>query len=149
MKNAKKPRPIRVVTVTRKRDLPPESGRMPCADVTAHTIFVTRKTPKSVVEHERYHILKRHPRKPRDPVEYVRQEFEAMLYSYKKTGHPRHILHRLYGLTNEINHGLYRYGWRDTYRIISAAMSKLDVPRGWLEDKKKWHGKMAKLGWKD
>ena len=128
-----------IIEVKSWRDIPvdfyPGSGVEGIYDSKTGKIYIVKGSPESVKYHEEYHALKRHPDKPRDFANYVRQEIEAHLYSYGKTGRPKHLLQKLRAIFNDLIWHVYRVNPRkalDTIRVV--IFEEYDVPPGWKED---------------
>jgi hypothetical protein len=148
-------RPIKVIHVKSWRDLPGAkeeaienrkdkgtgietkaytSGVYGESDIKKRTIHIVDGAPKGALEHEKYHIEHGH-RTPSKESEYVRQEMEAILYSYHKTGYPRTIKGYLKGIAETILWRRYKgYTKAGAIRIIQARINSMDVPERWIRD---------------
>ena len=117
-------------------DLPEyEKGLQGYSSPKDNAIYLVKdKSPKSTEYHEEYHLIKRHPIKPRNADEFVRQELLANLYAYKKCGQPKRILLRLWGISRELVN-LYGKTYKQTLPIIKRVVrSEKGIPTGWLKD---------------
>ena len=111
------------------------------------TIYViSGKTPQSDIEHEIYHSKKRHPDKPRNPVNYVKHELEADLYAYRRTGSPKHIKGTLRGILYAIHSELYKVNARRAISIIRSVLYNLNVPSSWRDDFKGLCSEVERMG---
>ena len=108
------------------------------ADLPTDTIYIREDTPLSDIEHEKYHMIKRHPDKPRDPAKYAEQEIQADLYAYHRTGNPKHILRKLRATFNDLTFREYEIGTVSPNRakmIIKEILFETPgVPTSWKED---------------
>jgi hypothetical protein len=111
------------------------AGSVGAYDAKTNTIYLVKGvSPESTGFHEKYHSVKRHPNKPRNPSAYALQEIEANLYAYKQCGQPKQILMRLKGIHNDLmaDYGLTR---RQVMAIIrKALLSQKDIPSRWMKD---------------
>lgn len=102
------------------------------------TIFVKEDVSAHVIEHEKYHLIKRHPDKPRDPARYAEQEILAELYAYHKTGKPRSIIMHLRAIFNDLTFREYKLGTVSPNRakmIIKEILFEIPgIPNSWKED---------------
>ena len=104
-------------------------------DLPTHTIYIKKSTPLHTIEHEKFHLLKRHPSKPRNPTEYAEQEIKAHLYTYHKTGKPTHILGELKATFNDLNYREYHLSPRQSLSIIrKVLLNNPGVPASYKED---------------
>jgi hypothetical protein len=135
-------KPIKVIRVKSASGLPDYNKHSPDywkgvrgkAYPETRTLYVIGKTDPDTIEHEKYHIIKRHPEKERNPSDYVKHEMEAMVHAYRKTGYPKHIVTKLNAMYNDLHWREYWVSKSDTLRIIDRNMSMLDVPELWKSD---------------
>ncbi len=141
---------VKVVWVDSWKDYP-ETSRQASNLGVAHggkVYAIKERTPASVVEHEKYHIEKGQDRKVTRKAEVdVRQELEAHLHAYRKTGSPKHILASLRAIAVRMVEW-YRKDWDEVVGIIKDEMDKLDTPKGWRSDLHKLDLEI-KEGWID
>lgn len=137
---------MKIVRVGSYKNIPRYNERGINSDTTGYhdprtgTIYVIKgKTPKSDIEHEVFHSKKRHPDRPRNPIDYVRHELEADLYAYRRTGNPKHIKRTLGGIFYVIHQELYEVDKRSALSIIRSVLYSLGVPNAWKEDYNKLH----------
>jgi len=103
-----------------------------------NTIFIREGTTLDDIEHEKYHLIKRHPPSPRDPAKYAEQEVMATLYAYHKLGKPTHILGQLRAIFNDLTFKEYKAGTvspNRTKMIIKEILFETPgIPNSWRED---------------
>ena len=105
---------------------------------STNTIYIREDTPESDIEHEKFHMIKKHPDKPRDPTKYAEQEIMATLYAYHKLGRPTHILSKLRAIFNDLTFREYKAGTVSPNRakmIIKEILFETPgIPTFWKED---------------
>lgn len=103
-----------------------------------NTIYIREDTPESDIEHEKYHMIKKHSSRPRDPAKYAEQEVMATLHAYHKLGRPTHILSKLRAIFNDITFRKYKAGAVSPNRakmiIKDALFETPGIPNSWKED---------------
>ena len=105
------------------------------AHLPARTIYARKDTSKSDIEHERFHMAKRHPDRPRNPAVFAGQEIDATLYAYKKLGRPTHILGQLRGIFNDLNWREYKVSRTRALSIIKRKLFRTpNIPISWKSD---------------
>ena len=144
---------IRVIRVKSWRDLPGakeeaienrdskvttyayNSGVYGESDMKKRTIHIVDGAPKGALEHEEYHIMQNHKGTPDKESTYIRQELEAILHSYHKTGYPRTIKNYLKGIAETVLWRRYKgYTKAGAIRAIQSRLNKMDVPPRWIRD---------------
>jgi hypothetical protein len=105
-----------------------------CKPKTGEIYAIKGITSKADVEHEKYHVLKKHPDNPRDYRDFVQQELEATHYAYQKTGQPSHILKQLNAIFNDVVINLYRVSPIVALNTIKSKLYSLAIPETWKED---------------
>ncbi len=129
-------RKIEIKYVESKKDLPGDYGNIyeAVSDVKKGIIYITKNASKGTLEHEKYHMIKNHPNKPKYPTDYLRQELEAEFYAYGETGYPRQIKGRLIGFANDIMWRRYNNSPEETVNIIDNAFNNMSLPDRWIKD---------------
>lgn len=142
--------------VKSEKDIPAYKlrGKSPNKKITSgaympwnNTIYLIKgKSPKYVEYHEIFHAQKRHPLKPKTPLQDVSMEIEATMYAYKQTGHPTHVLGTLGGICK----GLiidWHISASKAAQIINQALIKNHAPDGWMRDLAELKSHISKGYW--
>jgi len=105
------------------------------AEISGGKIYITSKTPSHSIEHEKGHYALGHDISgyPTQARTYIKEEIEANLYAYKRTGQPKGLYQRLLGIFVEV---------RDNYNVkpeyildyMKEYLKKYDVPDQWKKD---------------
>lgn len=130
---------LRTVWLKNFKDMPKDldltTGSVGGYDAKTNTVYLVKGvSPKSTEYHEKYHAIKRHPNKPRNPSAYALQEIEANLYAYKQCGQPKRILMRLKGIYNDLGADYNLRGKQIIPIIGRALLVHKDIPSGWMKD---------------
>ncbi len=143
----KTPEDIEVIWVDSQKDLPGDyhGAYEAVSDTDKKTIYIIKDASKGTLEHEKYHILQKHPNKPKKPVDYLRQELEAELYAYNKIGYPRQIKGRLVGWANDILWRRYDNSSEDTIETFNSVINDLALPDRWISDWTSIKSRISKL----
>lgn len=138
---------IKVYIVKDKKDLPRNYGKVyeAVSDTNKREIYITRNATNGTLEHEKYHIIKKHPNNPRSSSDYLKQEIDAELYAYKNTGYPKRIKSRLIGWANDIMWRRYRNSTGNTIKVFNSVINKNRIPKQWLDDWVEVKKKIIKL----
>jgi hypothetical protein len=103
----------------------------------ATTYLIKGKAAKWTAEHEKYHNVKRHPMKERNPRDFVLHELQANMSAYKKVGQPKHMLSQLRGIYNDLRVNIYKCNKSEALSAIGSALKQIKAPESWVEDYKK------------
>ncbi len=135
-------KPIKVMWVGSWRDVlkkEPHSGANP--SLHGYSILKERKiygirgvTSASDVEHEKYHIIKRHPDAPRDARDVVAQELDATKYAYDKIGQPKHLFGQLLATFNDITMNYYEVPPKKALITMKRELWRVNPPSTWKQD---------------
>jgi hypothetical protein len=135
-----KKKEFKVHIVNSWRDIPGtergDSSLTGRSDPKTGDIYVVKGASAGVVEHERFHSIKRHPKVPKTYKIYLDNELEAYEYAWTKTKSPRRILSKLRGMYNSCLPYM-REGKVKPKEVIDYMKSKifsLEVPDTWKED---------------
>ena len=97
-------------------------------------ILIRKGSPEQIKLHEEYHLIAKHPTKPKDPKDYYNQELDADLYAYNKTGTPKHIKQHQMAVFNDL-YREYHLAPSKVLRIMeSVNKSRKDIPKTWQDD---------------
>jgi hypothetical protein len=113
-----------------------DSSLIGYSDPISGDIYIIKDAPQGVVEHERFHSIKRHPESPRTYRTFLDHELEAYEYAWKKSKSPSHIKAKFRGMFNSC--ASYIKNGQATPRQVIQYMKKklfsLDVPDAWKQD---------------
>lgn len=125
-------RDIKDLRIVKKRKLTEPSAH---AQISGKTIYVTSKTSKHSLEHEKGHYALGHNvlNYPAQARHYVREEIDANLYAYEKTGQPKGIITRLYGIFSEVKHN-YKIPTDLIVSYIREQIIRKEIPPKWKSD---------------
>lgn len=114
-----------------------------CDTKTGKIIAIKGETKDHSIEHENYHVKKKHPSKPRDPLDYATQELEANLYAYDKTGQPKQICSRLIGIHKYLQDEYYLSPTKVYKLVTKAFFSVQGKPNGWSNSYERYSRKFG------
>ena len=147
-------KPIKVKWVDSWRDIKPckdrDSTLRGYADLNKREVYAIRDvSPEYIVEHEKYHVRKRHPEYPRDYRDYILLEMEANKYTYGQCGKPRHILSKLRAIFNDvIRWKNYRATPKQVVAGIESSLHSIDAPKSWFSDFRRLKAEVRRVGGK-
>lgn len=136
-------KPIKVHQVKSFKSFPKDEDGTPqdrsvkaVAYPSKREIYVVKgKTSESDKQHEIGHVVHRDANDwPYKSEIFVRDELEASLYAYKKTGAPKHMLSRLRAIFNDLYRNHYKISAREALSTIGKELRRLPVPKSWLND---------------
>ena len=143
-------KPIKVIWVDSWRDIKSckdkDSTLLGYADPNKRCVYVIRDvSPEYVVEHEKYHVAKRHPEYPRDYRDYIHLELEANKHTYEQYGKPRSVLMKLRGIFNDV-YRKYKATPKQVVAGIESSLRSVDAPKPWFSDFKRLRVEVRRAG---
>jgi len=92
------------------------------------------KATEASVLHEMFHLIKKHPTKPRDPKTFVLQELQAHMYGYSQLKKPRHLIGELRANFNDLCFNVYKCSSKDALTAMHDSLVKVKAPPTWMSD---------------
>lgn len=132
----------KIIHIKSWEDIPPDacsvediqSGTKALADSRKRIVYVKTDAPKDQLEHELYHVKKRHAGYPRSPEKYVQQEVDANIHTYKTLKKPKGIKRRIRFVALSLNKD-YGVPLDKGVAIVKKALKKdKNTPQRWIRD---------------
>jgi len=136
---------VKIIRVKDWENLPEDfrtfGGKKLASDTMAFTnpktreIYVLEDKPltEMSIEHEKGHLIKHHPAWNYKPENHVRDEIEAHLYAYQRTGKPKRLIMEIRALHQDLVQ-LYKIPFNRTRAIIRRNIMRPNIPQQWKND---------------
>jgi len=103
-------------------------------DYVKNLVLVRKGSPEYIRLHEEYHVKAKSPTKPRNPRDFIDDEINANLYSYKRVKRPGHTGGIQMAIFNQVKEA-YKLPPSKTMKIMKSVVeSRKDIPKAWQDD---------------